>query len=60
MKFLRKILENSGVLYLPLDKDLALFLGLEKGTEVEIQDEEGKKGKYASFWKKQEEEKQKE
>lgn len=58
MKFLRKILENSGVLYLPLDKDLALYLELEKGTTVEIQDEEGKKGKYASFYKKQEEKQQ--
>lgn len=51
MRFLRKVSDNNGTLYLPLDKDLALYLGLEKGTEVAIQDEEGKKGKYASFWK---------
>lgn len=52
MRFVRKVGDNNGVLHIPLDKDLALYLGLEKGTEVEIQDEEGKKGKYASFWKK--------
>ncbi len=51
MKFVRKVGDNNGVLHIPLDKDLALYLGLEKGTTVEIQDEEGKKGKYASFWK---------
>lgn len=56
MRFLRKVSDNNGVLYLPLDKDLAIHLGLQKGTEVEIQDEEGKHGKYASFWKKQQEE----
>ena len=51
MKFLKKIGDNNGVLQVPIDKDLALFLGLKKGTKVEIQDEEGKHGRYASFWK---------
>ncbi len=52
MKFEKTIGDNNGALYVPIPKDLAIHLGLEAGTPVEIQDEEGKKGKYASFWKK--------
>lgn len=52
MKFEKTIGDNNGVLYIPIPKDLAIYLGLKAGTPVEIQDEEGKKGKYASIWKK--------
>jgi len=52
MKIEKTIGDNNGTLYVPLSKDLALHLGLEAGTIIEIQDEQGKKGKYASFWKK--------
>lgn len=52
MKITRTIADNNGILYLTIPKDLAEYLGLEKGTEVEIQDEDGKHGQYASFWKK--------
>ncbi len=51
MRILRTVGDNNGVLYIPISKDLAIHCGLEKGTEVAIQDEQGKKGKYASFWK---------
>lgn len=54
MKFERTIGDNNGALYILIPKDLAIHLGLEKGTAIEIQDETGKHGHYASFWKKEE------
>ncbi len=52
LKITKTIADNNGTLNLPIPKDLAEYLGLEKGCEVEIQDEDGKHGQYASFWKK--------
>lgn len=52
MKFERTIGDNNGALYLPIPKDLAIHLGIEKGTTIEIQDENGKHGNYISIWKK--------
>lgn len=52
MKFEKTIQENNGVLLFSIPKDLALYLGIEKGDTIEIQDEQGKHGVYASFWKK--------
>jgi len=52
MRFGRTIGDNNGVLYIPIPKDLAIHVGLEKGTEIQLQDENGKHGKYISIWKK--------
>ena len=42
--------ENSLVIVIP--PDLAKYLGLNVGNTIVLQDEEGTKGKYCSFWKK--------
>ena len=39
-------------LVIVIPPDLAKFLELEVGNEIVLQDEEGTKGKYCSFWKK--------
>jgi hypothetical protein len=48
----KKITRNNESLYLPITKDLAAYLEIEEGSEVIIRDENGKKGKFAAFWKK--------
>jgi|TARA_R100000501_G_C2625522_1_gene118969 antitoxin component of MazEF toxin-antitoxin module len=55
MKFERKIMNVGGSTCLILPPDVVAYLGLENGTVMEIQDEEGKHGKYISVWKKKEE-----
>jgi len=52
MRFEKTIGDNNGVLYIPIPKDLAIHIGLEAGMPIEIQDENGKHGKYISIWKK--------
>jgi len=47
----------NGAYYLPLPIDLVRFLGIEEKGTIIIQDEEGKHGRYASFWKKEEKKK---
>ncbi len=42
--------ESSLVIVIP--PDLAKFLNLKVGSTIILQDEEGSKGKYCSFWKK--------
>ena len=52
MQFERKITEVGGSLMLLVPADLAKFLELKAGDMMVVQDEEGKKGKYLSAWKK--------
>ncbi len=42
--------DNSLVIVIP--PDLAKFLGIDVDSNIVLQDEEGKKGKFCSFWKK--------
>lgn len=53
MKMEKKLVEIGGSLYLPITQDLAKYLEINKTDIIEIQDETGKHGKYASFWKKE-------
>ena len=46
MKFERKIMNVGGSTCLILPPDVVAYLRLENGTVMEIQDEEGKHGKY--------------
>ena len=55
MKFERKIMNVGGSTCLILPPDVVAYLRLENGTVMEIQDEEGKHGKYISVWMKKEE-----
>lgn len=52
MQFERKITEVGGSLMLLVPSDLAKFLELRAGDLMILQDEQGKKGKYLSAWKK--------
>jgi len=52
MEFERKIVEVGGSLMLVIPPDLARHLELKPNDPILIQDENGKNGKYASFWKK--------
>ena len=52
MQYEKKIIEVGGSQGLILPLDLCKFLGLEVGSEVIIQDEVGKKGKFIAMWKK--------
>jgi hypothetical protein len=56
MKYETTILNNNGSWYLRIPPIFAKHMGLDDNTttpaEAEIQDEEGKKGKYCSIWKK--------
>lgn len=51
MKFSRTIRKVGNSLALIIPPDLAKFLALEENTDVEIQDDEGKFGKFISFWR---------
>ena len=53
MQFERKITEVGGSLMLILPPDLCKFLGLNASDVMVVQDEEGKKGKFLSAWKKE-------
>lgn len=51
MKISTSVIKNGGTLYLRVPPDLAEFLGIKEGQDtVEIQDEQGKHGRFASFW----------
>ncbi len=53
MQFEKKIIEIGGSQGLLLPLDLCKYLGLELGSEIVIQDDEGKHGKFISLWKKE-------
>lgn len=52
MLFERKIVKNgsSNAIIIPID--ILKFLGFEEGTEILMKAEEGKHGKFVSFWRK--------
>ena len=52
MEYEKKIIEVGGSQGIILPLDLCKYLGLEVGTEIIIQDDKGKKGKFISLWKK--------
>ena len=52
MQFEKKVVMNNDVYYLSIPIDLVKYLEIEPNSEIIIQDEKGKKGKYASIWKK--------
>jgi len=52
MQFERKISEIGGSIQFIVPADLGRYLGLKIGDTVIIQDDEGKHGKFVSFWKK--------
>lgn len=53
MQFERKIVMNNDVYYLSIPIDLVKHLGMKENSELIIQDEEGKHGKYMSIWVKE-------
>jgi len=52
LQFEKKVVMNNDVYYLSIPIDLVKYLEIEPNSEIIIQDEKGKKGKYASIWKK--------
>ena len=52
IRFERQINENSGTLKVTIPKEMAEYLKLKDGDTLIWQPEQGKKGKYASTWKK--------
>ncbi len=52
MQYEKKIIEIGGSQGILLPLDLCKYLGLKLGSEIIIQDDEGKKGKFISLWKK--------
>ena len=52
MKWEKKIIEVGGSYGLIIPLDVLKYLNLSVGDEVEIQDEEKKKGRFISIWKK--------
>ena len=52
MQFKRKITKNGSSLQFTIPLDMAKYLKLDSQSEIIIQDENGKLGPYASFWKK--------
>ena len=55
MQYEKKLIEVGGSQGLILPLDLCKYLGLEVGSEIVIQDDKGKKGRFISLWKKVEE-----
>ena len=53
MEYEKKLIEIGGSQGLILPIDLCKYLGLEIGSEIVIQDDGGKKGKFISLWKKE-------
>ena len=55
MRATKKLVKIGANLYFPLTSDLREYLSIdEDNIIVEWQDEEGKHGRYISFWKKKE------
>jgi len=52
MQYEKKIIDVGGSLGIILPLDLCNYLGLEKGSEIIIQDDRGKHGQFISLWKK--------
>jgi len=52
MQFEKKIVMNNDVFYISIPIDVVRYLEIETDSDLIIQDEKGKKGKYISIWKK--------
>ena len=52
MQYEKKVLDVGESLGIILPLDLCKYLGIEKGTEIVIQDDEGKHGRFISIWRK--------
>lgn len=52
VKFTRKINEIGGSIAITIPKELAEYLNVDVGDEIEIMDDFGKHGRFISFWKK--------
>lgn len=55
MKFERKLRNIGGSLVLVIPADLGRYLNLNVGDDLIVQDDDGKHGKFISFWKKKNE-----
>ena len=53
MQYEKRLIEIGGSQGLILPIDLCKYLELELGSEIVIQDDKGKKGKFISLWKKE-------
>ncbi len=52
LPFERKIVKQGGSLTIILPRDICNYLKLDDGTEIRIAVQEGKFGKFISFWRK--------
>jgi len=52
MQYKKKLIIQGNSLHILIPKDLADYLKLSEGSEVILQDDEGKHGRFVSFWKK--------
>jgi hypothetical protein len=51
MKVKRRLIKISNSIYLPISNDMKQHLGIDDlNMEIEWQDDEGKHGKFISFW----------
>jgi len=55
MQFERQLTEVGGSTMLVIPADLCKYLDLNPRDEIIVQDDEGKHGKFISFWKKKDE-----
>jgi len=53
MIYEKKLIDVGGSQGLILPLDLCKYLNIKVGDEIQIKDEEGKKGRYISLWKKE-------
>lgn len=52
MQYEKKVIEIGGSQGIILPLDLLNYLGVRVGDTLVVQDDEGKHGKFVSFWKK--------
>jgi len=50
MQWEKQIIKVGNSLAVLIPSELAQYIGLQKGTGIIIQDDEGKHGKFVSFW----------
>ena len=55
IQFKRQLFKTGDSICLTIPEELRNYLNLELGDQIIIQPEQGKKGKYISIWKKEEE-----
>jgi antitoxin component of MazEF toxin-antitoxin module len=52
VKFERKVFSQGDSLAITLPKEICQYLKVEAGSQIVIMDDNGKKGKFISIWKK--------